>query len=286
MLTLAFLVILFPLLGGRLGIPSLLLVGRWIRWFLFAGLFALFLEIFEISFRPDWVHFVTGFALWFVFETGYNWMGIQALSRTEKLPLFPRFYNSEDSGEWPVDKNFIQIKDWLCKAEFERIQSLKAELFEDTYLRESIYESSDRLIRIEILFLPRRDKGGRSACYTIATKTEGGGLIITDNVFLPFGGYYPENWDMCRKPLIGSLKRLLALHRERILSLKVEGIPFEDDALEEINDRQHLLERFNIENGFLVSRLQQNENGRITMDGCYRLWKEMWFLAYFGRSVC
>ena len=89
---------------------------------------------------------------------------------------------------------------------------------------------------------------------------------------------------MCRKPLIGSLVRLSSLHNKRLLKLKIEPVRVDDDALEELNDYQRILERLNTEIGFLVPRPRQEEEGKISPEGRYRLWKEMWFLAYFGRS--
>jgi hypothetical protein len=40
----------------------------------------------------------------------------------------------------------------------------------------------------------------------------------------------------------------------------------------------------NTETGFLVPRPRREEEGKITSEGCYRLWKEMWLLAYLGKS--
>jgi hypothetical protein len=89
-----------------------------------------------------------------------------------------------------------------------------------------------------------------------------------------------------RKPLIGSLKRLLKLHRLRLTKSTLKPIPFDDKPLEELNDQQRVLERLNFKNGFLNPRQFQEEVGKISYDGRYRLWKEMWLLAYLGRSVC
>jgi hypothetical protein len=271
-----------PILGRRFSIPSFLLLGRWFRWFLFGTIFAYTFKILELSFRPDWVHFLTGFALWFVLETGYNWIAIKTLSRSE-LPLFPEFYENKDGDEWPADKRSIELKDWLRRESYQQLKALKAELLEGTYLRASIYESQDQLTRIQILFLPKR-KGGATTCFTISTHAKEGGRIITDNLILPYGGYYPENWEMCRKPLISSLEKLSSLHNKRLLKLKIEPVGVEDDALEELKDHQRILERLNTEIGFLVPRPRQEVEGKISQEGCYRLWKEMWFLAYFGRS--
>ncbi|MBT62248.1 MAG: hypothetical protein CML13_03455 [Puniceicoccaceae bacterium] len=279
----AIVTVLLPMLGHRLSMPAFIVLGRWTRWFLFAALFAYFLKVFGLSYRPDWVHFVTGLALWFVLETGYNWIAIKALSRSE-LPLFPEFYENVDGDEWPADARFIELKDWLRTEKYSRLKALKAELFEGTFLRASIYESTDGLTRIQILFLPK-SKGGAIACYTISTQSKDGERLITDNLFLPYGGYYPESWNMCRKPLIGSLKRLLLLHRKRLLASGFEPVPVEEDALVELNDQQRILERLNVETGFLVPRPRQEEDGKITYEGRCRLWKEMWMLAYLGKSV-
>jgi hypothetical protein len=279
----ALLSVTLPILGFRLNMPIFVLLGRWVRWALFAVIFSFFLKTFEISFRPDWVHFITGIGIWFLLETGYNWIAIKALSRSE-LPLFPSFQMNTDGDEWPADKNLIGLRDWLRAEKFTRLSALKAKLFEDVYLRASIYESADKLTRLQILFVPKR-KGGATACYTLSTCDNNDRRLITDNLFLPFGGYYPDGWSLSRKPLIGSLKRLLKLHYKRLKNSTLEAIQLEDSPLEELNDQQRVLERLNIETGFLVPRHDQEEEGKISYDGRYRLWKEMWLLAYLGKSV-
>ncbi|MEM1223403.1 MAG: hypothetical protein AAGH40_11620 [Verrucomicrobiota bacterium] len=279
----ALLSILLPLLAGKMKLPVFQVFGRWIRWFLFAGLVAFFLKTFEISSRPDWLHFITALAGWFLLETGYNWIAIRALSLSN-LPLFPNFKENSDGDEWPADRAFIDLKEWLRSNEYRHLTALKAELFEGTYLRASIYESEDRLTRVQILFLPKR-RNQSSVCYTVSTLTKQGFRLITDNHFLPYGGYYPENWDMVRKPLTGDLPALLKLHRERVLKATSEPVGFEEEPLEELNNQQRLLERLNIEVGFLVPTPRQEEEGKITYEGRYRLWKEMWLLAYLGKSV-
>lgn len=281
--SLAVISVLLPLLAGRMDLPILHVFSHWFRWFLFAALFAFFFQVFELSYRPAWVLFLTGLTVWFVLETGYNWLAIKALSRSD-LPLFPTFCENGDGDEWPADKQYIDLKDWLKAEGFQRAGALKAELFEGTYLRASIYESVDRLTRIQILFLPKR-QGGSNACYTIQTRGSEGERLITDNQFLPYGGYYPENWQLARKPLIGSLKRLLGLHKKRLAKSKIQPVVIDSSGLEDINEQQRILERLNTETGFLVPRPQQEEEGKITSDGRYRLWKEMWLLAYLGKSV-
>ncbi|MEN8734809.1 MAG: hypothetical protein ABF322_02640 [Lentimonas sp.] len=283
LLALAMVSVLLPILGSRLSMPVLMVFGRWLRWFLFAVLFAFFLNVFEISFRPAWVHLITGLTLWFTLETGYNWIAIKALSRSE-LPLFPDFELNKDGDEWPADKKFIYLREWLRTENFTRLSGMKAELFEGTFLRASVYESVDQLTRIQILFLPKR-KDGATACYSITTLGKEERRLVTDNLFLPYGGYYPSGWEMSRRPLTGFLPRLLARHHKRLNKSTLTPIPFEDEPLVELNDQQRILERLNLETGFLVARQFQEEEGKITYEGRYRLWKEMWMLAYLGKSI-
>jgi hypothetical protein len=275
--------VLLPILAARYGLPFLQVLARWVRWFLFAGCFAFFMHAFELSYRPVWVLYLTGFCLWFIIETGYNWVAIQALNRSD-LPLFPSFHPNRDGDEWPAENQFIDLKDWLKTVGFKRLAALKAELFPGAVLRASVYESEDGLTRLQVLFLPKR-QGGATACYTIQTTGADGTRLITDNQFLPYGGYYPENWKLCRRPLVGSAKRLMRLHNKRVLGARMQPVPFEEDALEQLNEQQRILERLNTETGFLVPRPRQEEEGKFTSEGRYRLWKEMWTLAYLGKSM-
>lgn len=270
-------------IGARRDTPVLILANRWLRWLLFAGTFAYLMRAFELSSRPDWVHLTIGFMLWFLLETGYNWIAINALSRSD-IPLFPKFKENVDGDEWPTVARFDKIKNWLEKKNFKRLAVLKAGLFEDMFLRTSIYESSDRMTRLQILFVPRR-KNGASAFFTLSTNGQEGHRLITDNHSLPFGGYYPENWNFVRRPLIGSLEKLFRLHEKRLAKTSFAPTPFEDEPLEELNQQQNLLERLNTKCGFLNPLQHWEEDGRLTYDGRYRLWKEMWLIAYLGRSV-
>ena len=283
LLGLASLSLLLPILGRWVRLPLLSLFSRWIRWSLFAAVFAFLLDHFQISSRPDWVHFVTGCAVWFLLETGYNWIAIKILSRSD-LPFFPHFRRNQAEDNWPVDKYLVELKEWLQKNNYRPLDSFKAELYEGVYLRASIYEDSQSMTRIQVLFIPK-GKETATTCYTISTNVEDGRRFITDNNFLPYGGYYPANWYICRRPLTGSLQCLLKWHHRRLLQNNLKPVPFEEDPLNEINNQQRTLEKLNTEAGLLIPRPHQEEEGRLTYKGRYRLWKEMWTLAYFGKSV-
>ncbi len=277
------LAVFLPIFGARFSIPIFPLFGRWIRWLLFGVLFAVSIRYFDLSYRADWVHFVSGLALWFILETSYNWIAIMALSESD-LPLFPKFYVNTDGDEWPADQRYIELKEWLRSEDYKHLSSLKADFFGGMCLRACVYESRDDFTRIQILLIPTR-KGGAAACYTVRTRTQEGQCVITDNLSLPYGGYYPSWWSICRKPLIGSPRRLLELHKKRLIKMNVRAVGTEDSAVEEVNEQQRILERLNTDTGFLVPRYLHEEEGKITSNGRYRLWKEMWLIAYLGKTI-
>lgn len=276
-------VVVLWFIDARFNIPLLSLSVRWMRWLFFATAFAYFLKHFGWSFRPDWVHFVSGLAVWFVVETGYNWIAITALSKSD-VSLFPCFFINTDGDDWPAEERSIKVKDWLREEKFERIGSFKANIVSTVYLRSIVYQSIDKSTRIQILFVPSR-YGRFKSYYTIRTRTHEGKFIVTDNLFLPYGGYYPNTWIISRKTLVSSLKRLFMYHEKCLKNLNITPVKIGSGALEDINKQQHNLEVLNIKNGFLVPLTKQREEGKITLDGRYRLWKEMWFLAYFAKTV-
>ena len=275
---------LLPKISVRKELPILMLVSKWLRWLLFAAVFSFLVKFFEISSRADWVHFITGLMLWFLCETGYNWIAIKILSRSD-IPLFPGFKIDEDEDENTESENLIKNKEWLCKKGFKCLSSLKAQLFEDVFISVSLYENSDHTTRIQISSIPRLG-GTATRFYTIITNGKNDTRLVTDNHSLPFGGFYPRKWYLLRKPLVGSLNRLLALHKRRLKNKKFEVVPYENKPLEELNKQQKVLEELNIESGFLNPGQQHEEDGKLSYDGRYRLWKEMWLLAYLGKPIC
>jgi hypothetical protein len=78
---------------------------------------------------------------------------------------------------------------------------------------------------------------------------------VTDNLYIPFGGFYPEDWFVDRRPCCRSLPRLLALHRKRISRRWAAGlVPFAVEPMADLNDAQRELDRVNTELGFLNPR--------------------------------
>lgn len=260
---------------------------RWLRWVTFALVVGLIFsgEEPEVRSLNFWRITFAAFLLWFLFETVYNWLLISALSRST-IPLFPRFDRNTEGEGWPNQRRFMLLREWLRVRGFRRLQSLKARLDNPIELHATVYQSEDRVVRLQVLFIPRRP-GMVQTNYILSTRTREGEQVITDNISLPFGGYYPENWFLERRPLVRSLERLLKLHRRRLLhgGVNVEPWSADSDPLEELNREQRELEQLNVQAGFLVNLNEQETYGRLTSNGRYRLWKEVWLLKYFGVSL-
>jgi hypothetical protein len=58
-------------------------------------------------------------------------------------------------------------------------------------------------------------------------------------------------------------------------------VPFDSSVLEEVNAMQTELKKFNKKIGFFTPH---NEL-KISQEGRYRIWKEMWLLAYLGCTL-
>ncbi len=265
-------------------LPLLKVINRWGRWILGSCVLAAFATELQWTDRPFWLIALVAFLVWFLLETMYNWLIISALSRSP-IPLFPRFQLNQDGDEWPATKQFVLLRDWLKSQGFNKLESIKAVLDETIAIRSSIYQNEENSVRCQILFFPTRASKILVA-FILSTQTEDGEMVVTDNVFLPYGGYYPENWFIRRKPLLRSLPQLIKFHKKRLEKWQVKVKQWGTDAsLEELNSQQLLLEQTNFQSGFLLPREYQEEHGRITMDGRYRLWKEIWLLNYLGTAM-
>ncbi len=263
--------------------PVQAIFHRWLRWliFSFGGAF-IGLDTGWID-RPFWVLVLAFFLCWLLVETLYNWLAIHALS-VSPVPLFPRFAANPSDEAWPTHARLIKVRDWLRQQGFKQVQALRADVGGGLYLRVSIYQDASATMRLQVMFLPQPG-GAITVCYGLATNTAEGFRYVTDNLYLPFGGFYPEHWLVERSPLRRSLPRLIARHRARLARAGGTAVPWIIDPLNDFNAQQAELEQVNTELGFLFPRAQREEYGKITQAGRYRIWKEYWLLSYFGRSV-
>ncbi len=276
------LVVLLHTLNDRYPSPLIAIALRWMRWIVGSLVTAKMVTDLQLMDRPFWVVAVAAFLLWFLFVTLYNWLAIRALSESP-LPLFPRFALNQSGEEWPTLPRLLRVRDWLRAHGFRQVQALKAEVGASLYLRTSVYQDADAHTRLQITFLPQAG-GMLSVCYSLSSQTAGGLRYVTDNLYLPFGGFYPENWLVERNPLRRSLAGLVARHRTRLARAGEVVLPWQTDPLSDLNAQQHELDQVNTELGFLFPRAVRDEYGKITYEGRFRVWKEILMLNYFGRS--
>ncbi len=264
----------------RVASPLLAIPIRWLRWILAALFVAEANERFELVDRPFWVVAVGAFLLWFLLESAMNWLKVSAISLSP-LPLFPKFVSNTSGDEWPTNRRLLKARDWLREKRFSPVQALKAEVGGGIWLRVSIYQNPERTARLQVAFLPQ-ESGAITVCYSLSTETEGGRRYVTDNFFLPFGGFYPENWMVDRTPWRRSLPRLLAYHNHRLARARENPIAWEIEPLNDLNRQQQQMEQLNTQLGFLLPHTEREEHGKITPEGRFRIWKEAWLLDYFG----
>jgi hypothetical protein len=270
-------------LNQRVASPVLAIFNRWLRWIIFSVGGAHIAIHFGWIDRPFWALAVAFFLIWFLCETLYNWLAIQALS-VSPLPLFPRFSLNTSGEEWPTLPRLLKIRDWLRAQNFKLAQSLKAEVGPGVYLRVSVYQDPAAEIRVQVTFLPQAN-GAISVCYSVSSQTVSGYRYVTDNLYLPFGGFYPENWLVERNPWRRSLDRLLKRHRQRLAKANEMLLPWSVEPLVDLNSQQRELEQVNTELGFLHPHAEREDYGKMSYEGRYRVWKEIWLLNYFGRST-
>ncbi len=254
------------------------IMNRWARWLCVSGSLAFLVYKMEWADRPFWSLAIIFFLFWLLIETFYTWLAISAMS-LGSLNLFPQFRSNSTGEEWPAQKTLIDLRAWLKKNHFKKRQALLADIGDGVDIRSSIYQDDTGSIRAQILFIPQAT-GLVSHCLSFTSETKAGERLITDNMNTPYGGFYPENWSVIRKPWSRSAEKLLKVHRNRIQDLDLDL--YEIDPLDDINQQQGVLERINIQAGFLFPPHLHEEMGRITWEGRYRVWKEVWLLNYFG----
>lgn len=262
-------------------IPFLKVASHWFRWLSFACFFSFLLVFFKLSFRPDWVHFISGIGLWFILETIFFRVSIQLLNLSE-VPLFPKYHRDTMDSLWPINKRAIQIKEYLLNKSFKNLGLIKAELSKDLLIRQSMFLDASKRIRINVVFIPNAKQ--EVICYfSIFSLSEEGMYMITDNQNMPFGGFYPEHWSVHRYPLCHSLAKLLKKHVQRMNSSDTSWDVLEIDVLRKINQCQAELESINHKMGFF-NYSKDEQIPRITAEGSHRICIEMWLLSYFGRT--
>ena len=105
---------------------------------------------------------------------------------------------------------------------------------------------------------------------------------MTDNLYIPFGGFYPETWHVERAPWSRKLSRLVTRHQKRLNKSGEPAQTWEISPIDDINQQQQHMEVINTELGYLLPHAEREEFGKITPEGRFRIWKEAWQLDYLG----
>jgi len=264
----------------RLASPLLAIPIRWLRWILFAVFAAQANSQLGFIDRPEWVIALAAFLGWFLVESAFNWLKVSAISLSP-LPLFPRYVVNTSGDEWPTQKRLLKVRDWLRDHRYAPVQALKAELGGGIWLRTSVHHNAEANIRLHTLFVPQ-ESGAITVCYSLTSKTASGRRYVTDNLYIPFGGFYPESWHVERTPWRRALARLVARHEQRLTAAGEQAVAWDTSPIDDINQQQQQMEMINTELGYLQPHADREEYGKITPEGRFRVWKEAWLLDYLG----
>jgi len=270
-------------LNQRWASPVVAIINRWLRWGILSAGGAQVCLHFGWLERPYIVLVAAVFLGRYLLESVYHWLAIHAMS-VSPLPLFPRFMANRAGDEWPVQGKFLKLRDQIRAAGFKQVQALRAEVATSIYLRVSLFQDADNTTRLQVTFLPQ-PLGTVTVCLNFASSTAAGERIVTDNHYLPFAGFYPENWHLDRRPCARGFDTLLKRHRQRVAARASVSVPWSNEPLDDLNAQQSEMERINTELGFLLPHTEHEEHGRISHEGRYRVWKEMFTLNYFGRAA-
>jgi hypothetical protein len=264
----------------RIASPLLAIPIRWLRWILFALFSAQANAQLALVDRPAWVIGATAFLFWFLVESAFNWLKVSAISLSP-LPLFPRYVVNTSGDEWPTQKRLLKVRDWLRDSHYAPVQALKAELGGGIWLRTSVHQNQDNTIRLHTLFVPQ-ESGAITVCFSVATRTASGRRYVTDNLYIPFGGFYPESWHVERTPWRRGLPALVARHEARLAQANESAVAWDSSPIDDINQQQQQMEMINTQLGYLLPHAEREEYGKITPEGRFRVWKEAWLLDYLG----
>ncbi len=278
------LTLLLSIGNARWGSLRVALFNRWLRWLAISAFFGFMLADVAKVDRPLWALLAVGVLSWALLESLYHWLWIAAASRSDPQ-IFVRYRPNVDGDEWPTDRASLLLRDWLRAQGMRKLCSGKADLGTVGSLRTTVYQSEDNAIRCQVFFFPP-GSGRIQTVFQLTSKTPEGDIIVTDNFFLPSALFWPTNWFVERHPLESSLMRLARRHRARLTEFAIDTVPWSvEDPLVELNEQQRTLEGFNLRQGYLQPYEVREEEGTLTSQARYRLWKEVWLLNYFGRPL-
>ncbi len=258
---------------------ALVLLNRWLRWLLFGFGLALLMRETGLSERPYWALAPALLLVWILLESIQTWLAVRALSLSE-IAVYPSYRESNEEVRWPVAKSFLRIKEDLRALGFCVEKNLSADLGAGLTMRSFLGFDEKHHVRLQVIFAPRAS--GAPAVFTVFTSACGEKRWVTDNVWLPFGGVFPRDWSVERRPFQTSVRALYRRHLLNLEKWKADPAPFEGDLVDVLNAEQETLDRAATETGLLVPRRERPEFGKLTGDGRYHVWKQILLLNYLG----
>lgn len=258
------------------------LLVRWVRLILVSFFFGLSLHLTILESVSLWRLWVIGTLVWGVFESIYAWVFIMAWDRSD-FPLFPTMKGVDDVN-WPANKRFFYIRDWIRKNQYESIGSVKYVHEGESLQQVAVFRSPDKKVVLQVMIIPDAT-GVIMDQVAFNTLCENGDRIITDNSFMPYGGAYPKTWMVKRYPSVRKIDILGSRHAYRLSNAGGGFQKFEEDLKEWMEGSQVELEKVNVDQGLLNSRNDRKEFGKLSGEGRYRIWLEFLCLNYFGQSL-
>jgi hypothetical protein len=257
------------------------LSNRWLRWGLFGFGAAYLVREWGGSMRPYWALGPSFLLVWVLLESVYTWLAVRALSLSS-IPVYPTYRTTTNEVNWPVAKEYLHVKKQIKDLGFVRQEKLSADLGGQLSMFALLYLEKTKNIRLQVIFAPRAS--GLPALFFLFSSKQEDNRWLTDNVWLPFGGVFPSEWKVDRRPFISSPKTLLSRHLRNISKSESSLEEFsEEDLLDELNGEQEILDRESTEKGILMPKSQRPEYGKLTGEGRYRVWKQILLLNYFGK---
>ncbi|MDR3316669.1 MAG: hypothetical protein LBS68_01150 [Puniceicoccales bacterium] len=255
---------------------------RWLRFGATGTTFAYAVKFFTGNPAPFGLLVATGLTLWFLAEGMATWGQVRRLGDME-APFCLRYDPADDLSLWPNAPDLRSVQNSKECGGFLLETMARVDHRGKLLFLCPILLSADRQIRLVMRF-PLPLEGTAPASFIFYSVDGGGRTIVTENFCGVFAGYYPDSWDVRRRPLVASLFRLLALHRRRLCDRSPAAM--DGNPIEMLNGLQDALLEENRGRNFLIAGAGAGRSSlRFGSEAGFRIWLEVFLLRYFGRPL-
>ena len=127
-----------------------------------------------------------------------------------------------------MQARLLEVCSSLRAQGFQPAQALKAEIGGGIYPCGFGHQDAAALIRVQATFLPQAN-GAIVVCYSISSIDAEGSRLVTDNLYIPFGGFYPELAGGA--PPVAAVPAAPALARHRARLAQFAAVPFAGEPM-------------------------------------------------------